>query len=426
MILISKTYWGGMPFNFRQPPADATVESLDLRADDFRRFRGLYWTPASNTRPRVAVVCMHPRVDFTHHYTFPRLVAAGVGCLGANTRNPNNDVDTVHEEIILDVAACVKFLKNHRGAEKVILIGNSGGGALSAMFQAQAVLAPGERIKTTPSGKPTRLAAADMVPADGLVLLSAHRGEGKIMNQCIDPAVVDELEPMRSNPELDMYDPRNGFRAAPEWTEYSDEFVTRYRAAQLDRVRRLDERARKLVAESRGAAEQHADAGFADLSEPEQRQILRAEAFQPVMVIYRTMANLHYVDRHLDPSLRDYGSLLSERPDLMNMQLIGFGRMCTPDAWLSTWSGLSSNADLCQDLAAVTCPTLVVYAGRDREIHPNTDAKPIFEASAAEDKTFLEMPQARHYFEPDFGARDAPDVEELMDTVVPWLQERFC
>jgi alpha-beta hydrolase superfamily lysophospholipase len=136
------------------------------------------------------------------------------------------------------------------------------------------------------------------------------------------------------------------------------------------------------------------------------------------------MANLHYTDNTLDPSPREYGSLLSERPDLMNMQLLGFGRSATPEAWLSTWSGLSSRADLVENVKQIDAPTLVVNAGRDREIYPNTDASPIFEAVASKDKTFIQLEHARHYFEPDFGKKDAPDVEALMDRVVPWIRER--
>ena len=67
----------------------------------------------------------------------------------------------------------------------------------------------------------------------------------------------------------------------------------------------------------------------------------------------------------------------------------------------------------------------MVNAGRDREIYPKSDAAPIFDAVAAEDRTFLEMPEARHYFEPDFGQSEAPAVEALMDHVVPWIEERF-
>ena len=425
MILVSKTYWAGAPWSFRAKPERASVESAELRADDFRRFRGLYWTPQGTPRPRVAVVCMHPRVDFTHHYSIPRLVAAGIGVLGANTRNPNNDVATVHEEIALDLAACVKWLKSYRGAETVVLLGNSGGGSLAALFQSQAVRAPAERIKTTPGGHPTRLGAADLVPADGLIYVSAHRGQGKIMNECIDPAVVDEADPLQSDPALDMYDPHNGFVPAPAWSRYDDAFVSRYRAAQFARVRRLDDRARELLARQREAAARRGAADFAELPADEQCRIARTECFEPIMVVYRTMANLHYADNHLDPSAREYGSLVSERPDLMNYQMLGFGRMCTPEAWLSTWSGLSSNADLVANVAAIPQPTLVVNAGRDKEIYPRTDAKPMFDAVAAADKTFREMPDARHYFEPDFGAREAPDVEALMDLVVLWIEQRF-
>jgi pimeloyl-ACP methyl ester carboxylesterase len=422
--LVSKTYWAGAPFEFRQPPDGARVESLSLRAHDYRRHRALYWTPASHPAPRVAVVCIHPRVDFTHHYTFPRLLAAGIGCLGANTRHPNNDVATVHEELLLDVASCVRFLKDERGVDKVILLGNSGGGSLSAFYQAEARKGPGARLATTPGGAPTHLRDALMIPADAMIYVSAHRGQGRVLLECIDPAVVDEGDPLASDPALDMYAAENGFAAPPGWSEYSEDFVRHYRAAQRARVKRLDARAKELIAESRRASDEANGADFDGRAFAEQQAVLRSAVFEPVMVVYRTMANLHYVDRHLDPSSREYGSLLSERPDLMNLKLLGFARLCTPEAWLSTWSGLSSNADLVKNLALIPDPTLVVHAGRDREIYPATDAQPIFEAVAARDKTFVEFEHARHYFEPDFGAREAPDVEALMNTLTAWIQER--
>ncbi len=109
----------------------------------------------------------------------------------------------------------------------------------------------------------------------------------------------------------------------------------------------------------------------------------------------------------------------------MNQALLGFGRICTPRAWLSTWSSVSSNADLIRNLARIAEPTLVVHAGRDREIYPRADAGPIFAAVASADRTFVEHADARHYFEPDFGEASAPDVERLMDGVVAWIRERF-
>ena len=108
MTLVSNTYWLGAPFFFKREPENARLRSLCFFSGDHRQLGGLYWTPENNNKPKVAAILMHPRVDFSRHYTIPRLLEAGFGCLTANTRNPNNDTTTVHEEIILDLAEVTK------------------------------------------------------------------------------------------------------------------------------------------------------------------------------------------------------------------------------------------------------------------------------------------------------------------------------
>ncbi|HXC54063.1 MAG TPA: hypothetical protein VNU97_02095 [Rhizomicrobium sp.] len=431
MNLVSKTYWAGTPFNMRRLPDDYAVESLLLKAPDGREHRGLLWTSRKVPKPRTGAVVMHPRGDFQHHYVVPRLVEAGIAVLAATTRNPNNDTTTVHEEIVLDVASSVAELKR-RGVVHIVLIGNSGGGALNGFYQAQAVAGRGQRIAMTPGGRPTRLNQVEMIPADAMIYIAAHKGEGLIMNEIIDPAVTDEARPHLSDAALDMYDEANGFRtptaldgADAQWSEYDDAFVARFRAAQLARVARLDAVARALIADNERAERLHADPDFHKLPSARRRDILRREAFEPVMTIYRTMANLHYVDRHLDPSPRDYGSIFSPRPDLMNWKFLGFGRYATPHAWLSTWSGLSSHASQMTDLPKIEAPTLFINAGKDQEIFPTTDARPMFAAVAATDKTFIQFDDAQHYFNPPFGQQAAPDIDKVMDAVVPWILDRF-
>src|SRR5215213_3985234 len=100
--------------------------------------RALYWQSRKASRPKVGVVLMHPRVDFTHHYAIPRLVAAGHAVLAANTRLAGNDAMGEHEEMVLDLGACVRHLVEKRGVEKVVLFANCGGASLGAFYQAEA------------------------------------------------------------------------------------------------------------------------------------------------------------------------------------------------------------------------------------------------------------------------------------------------
>jgi alpha-beta hydrolase superfamily lysophospholipase len=426
MILVSKTYWGGMPFWFKRPPERARVESLVVRTHDLRQVRALFWTRDAAPAPRVGVVLIHPRVDFHHHYAVPRLVDAGFAVLAANTRYAGNDTMAEHEEMVLDVAACVQYLREKRGVEKVVLLGNCGGGSLVAYHQAEASKAPADRVRRSPGGAPTRFDTAPMPRADVMIYLAAHRGQGKILLEAIDPSVVDEADPLSTDPALDMYNTHNGFAEPPAWSTYSPAFVERYRAAQVERVRRIDAIARAFVERHEQATSESEAKGFADRPFGERQAVLKRRAHETVMVVHRTMADPACVDRTIEPSDRDYGSLLSERPDLMNMAALGLARTVTPRAWLSTWSGLSSNADLVANVGRITEPTLVVHAGRDREVR-ESDAQRIFAACASKDKRLVVIDGARHYFEAeDPTARERPHVEAAMDVIVPWIEERLA
>lgn len=424
--LLSATYWRASWIRFREPIAEiADCAPLLLNTYDKVQVRGLAWVPKTNPRPKVAVIAAHPRVDFSQHYAFPALLRAGYLCVGANLRSINNDVNCVHEQLLIDLAAYVNWLRDERGVEHVIWLGNSGGGSLGCFYQQQAKARPSDRLARTPAGRPVPLADIRMPAFDAMMITAAHTGQGLIVNESIDPSVIDEHNPMLTDPSLDMYDPENGYRPAPEWTRYTPEFIARYRKAQLARVGRIDDMARAMIAERERGEQLCNWPGFENAPPAQQRAAMQRATFTPVIVTYRTMANLHYVDNSIDPSPRGYGSLLSDRPDIMNFQLLGFGRLQTPDAWLSTWSGLSSNASIRKTAPSVTEPVVVVHAGRDLDVYPETHTRVIFDSLSSKDKTLLDFPHRPHYFEPEGDEPQNEGALEQMNRLLPWLEARF-
>jgi hypothetical protein len=140
------------------------------------------------------------------------------------------------------------------------------------------------------------------------------------------------------------------------------------------------------------------------------------------MVIFRTEADLRAFDLSLDPSTRDAGSLFSYRPDLTNYMEIGFARVCTPRAWLSTWSGFSSNAAVEVNGPHVTIPSLVVSYTGDNAIFPG-DAQAAYAALGAADKQIASFPGDHYGFA--VGTQERSGAPVALAAIVDWLRARF-
>jgi hypothetical protein len=404
--------------SFDAVPAGVGREPVALEADDGGISTGVLYTTG---RHRTVLCFMHPQADMSRHYATPALVAGGYAVFGQNSRWLNNDALCVHETLLLDVAAGVRFLRQ-RGFEHIVLVGNSGGGSLYCFYIAQASTAPPGRLRTTPAGDPIDLNAADLPPVDGFVMLAAHLGEGHVLMQMIDPSVTDESDPLACDPALDPFDPANGFRLPPASSRYTPDFVARYRAAQRERVARIDAIARaRLVRRATARAELRAE-GFEARPWPERARAMRAAVAHPHLVVFRTEADLRAFDLSLDPSERDAGSLFSYRPDLTNYMEFGFARVTTPRAWLSTWSGLSSNAAVERNAPHVTVPSLVLTYRGDNAIFP-ADGQTALAALGAADKTLATAPGDHYGF--GVGTQQRTGAPLALAQIVEWLRPRF-
>jgi pimeloyl-ACP methyl ester carboxylesterase len=345
--------------------------------------QGLYYTPTGR-RPTTAIIATHYNVDFSEHYLAEYVARRGLGFLGWNTRFRGAETYFLLDHALVDIGTGVRWLKDQAGVETVILLGNSGGGSLMAAYQSQAVE---PNVRPVDGMKPAR-GVDELLAADGYIAVTAHPGRPDVLTNWMDAAVVDEFDPLQTDPSLDLWNPDNG-------PPYSDEFIRRYRVAQVARNQRITDWCKAELDRVRSA-------GFVDR----------------VFPLSRTWADPRMVDPTLDPSNRPPNECYGGVPKRANSSVWGLGTSNTLRTWLSMWSLETSQCRGEAHLARVTVPTLVVGADADTGVFPS-DAARIIDALAATDKVSHTV-AGDHYFETPDGARD-----EVADLVVGWIRSRW-
>lgn len=340
-------------------------------------------------RSRTVVVFSHPIGGGAFLPMVNALARAGVHIVYCNPRYRGNDTALIMEKCVLDLGACIRDLPERFGYEKVLLGGWSGGGSLSLFYQDQA-----ERptITTTPAGDPADLVGAKLRPADGILLLAAHVSRAVTLTEWMDPSISDEARPFERDRTLNLYDKRN-----PNQPPYSAEFVTRFRAAQLARNRRITAWVKETLAALR-----------ADPEAPPERPFC----------VYGTMADVRWLDPTQDPSDRPAGTCYLGDPKDVNDGPVGLARFTTLRSWLSQWSYDETRADGLGNAARVNCPTLVVSNTADLACTPS-HAQRLYDALGTKDKTLHHVRGADHYY---MVAREK--VSEAVSTVQDWMAAR--
>ena len=369
-----------------------TIVSRDPSAfkDTYGGAVGLVATGATLIRPQTpsdtVLVTMHP-IGGTGGLPVMRLFAeAGVHILAADSRYRGVDNALIMEKVALDLGAAVRHAREKLGYANVILLGWSGGGALSAFYQAEAEQ---PSITHTPAGDPLSLVDARMIPADGIILMAAHVSRHGTLTEWLDAAILDELDPDRRDASLDLY----GETVRPP---YADAFLDLYRAAQEARNRRITAWVKDRLETLRRRGRPNDEFGF---------------------VVHGTMADPRWLDPTVDPNDRAPGVCYLGDPRVVNMSPIGLARFSTLRSWLSQWSLDDARADGPRCLSRVKAPVLVINNSADDACTPS-HARRLFEAVAHDDKRFHEIAGATHYYQdqPELGA-------QAVGRVKAWLED---
>ncbi|MBC7637934.1 MAG: alpha/beta hydrolase [Acetobacteraceae bacterium] len=325
---------------------------------------GQYMLPR-NSPSKTLYIFMHP-AGTLQLLPMPMTVAAsGLHVLCAASRYPKNDSALIMEKVAIDMGAWVRDGRA-RGYEKIILVGWSGGGALSLFYQAQA---ESPTIRITPAGDPADLVEAGLIPADGVIFIAAHLSRAETLTEWLDPSVIDEADPDRRDPDLDIYAPDTKFLPP-----YDLDFVARFRAGQIARSRRITAWCDNMLGR------------------------LKAPEVERAFVVHRTMCDVRWLDKTIDPNGRPEGRCYLGDPRSANVAPAGLARYTSLRSWLSQWSYERSQAKGPANPALIRhTPVLQIENGADDAV-PASHNPTIRAALATYDKEFVHIKGASHYY----------------------------
>jgi hypothetical protein len=395
--------------------------------------------PASGPAPHIAILVTHRTANNLNNIACREMARRGFLGVCFNTRFVNNEAAVRSEEIPLDVKAVVDFAKAQPGITRIILLGHSGGSPVMSLYQA--IAENGAEF----CRRPERLVKCGtdipaLTPADGLIYPDAHPGNPAQALRGINPSLVIENGKVRVIPELDPFNPANGYNPKGP-SHYSKAFQARYYAAQSKVM--TDQLNKALAAKARMAEGDYTfpddDAIYIPFSDQDGSAGLML--MDPSIPEFMATAS----PRKL---LRNDGSIVTQVvhsvavPELnqqkTNRLFNGGARLLTINSFLSANATRSTNAldgiEDCSSNTSTICnvqsikaPTLIAAMGGWRFIG---DQERMYELSPAADKDFIVIEGAVHNYTPCKPCETTPgqysnSAKNLFDYMAKWANDRF-
>jgi hypothetical protein len=396
--------------------------------------KAVLYTPDASAKARVAVVNMHEDGNRLNDIACTELVKRGFYVLCMNGRSDNNEAMDYWNDLPLDVATGMKYLKETVKPAKILLYGGSGGAPLMTFYQNVAQNGPAV-CQGANKLIPCTNELTGLPPADGIILRDAHPGTAINTLRSINPSLQRDDRPDQINPSLDPFSAKNGFNANGS-SHYSREFQERYFKAQAARMNRLVDAALvKLRAIEAGKYYYKDDDAFV---------IHKSEAGR----LAEMDLTIHAGTVKPQKLLKNDGTIVSEivksvrvaytkNPEKAKSFYDG-SKFLTVRSFLGTRAIRAKHAlndiDYCSNnnstpchLQKITVPILILGMGghyflRDNEIH--------YEVSASADKEYVIIEGASHGIRPCKTCETTPGqysntVKNTFDYMQKWINARF-
>jgi hypothetical protein len=396
--------------------------------------KAVLYTPPAGSTARVAVVNMHEDGNRLADIACIELAKRGFYALCMNGRSDNNEALDFWNDLPLDVATGVKYLKETVKASKILLYGGSGGAPLMTFYQSVAQNGPSV-CQGSNKLIPCANDLAGTPPADGIILRDAHPGTAVNTLRSINPSVQRDDQPDQIIASLDPFSAKNGFNTSGS-SQYSQEFRERYFKAQAARMNRLvDAALTKLRAIQAGKHYYNDDDAFVIHKSEGGRLSEMDLTIQPGTVkAHKLLKNDGTIVNEVIKSVRIPNTRNAERAKSFHQG----SKFLTLKSFLGTRAIRAKHSmddiDYCSNnnstpchLQKITVPILILGMGghyflRDNEIH--------YEVSASADKEYIVIEGASHGIRPCRECETTPGqyantVKNTFDYMQRWINARF-
>jgi pimeloyl-ACP methyl ester carboxylesterase len=398
--------------------------------------KAMLYMPDGNPTPQVAVLTVHRTGNKFSSLECAELSKRGFAVLCLNTRFENNEAIVDWEKIPLDLKQGVEYLKSKQGIAKVVLFGHSGGGATTTFYQAVAENGPSY------CQGPNKLTQCDdtlagLPPADGILVVDAHPAIAVNTLRAINPAVFNEERPDLVRPDLDPFNPANGYNPKGA-SRYSDDFKRRYSVGQAKRLNEWIDRAlytRKLMEEGKWIY-------------PDDDSIIIPRAADRATNLFSMDPGILCCTSRPHKLLKNDGTIATQiiqsvrPPDTTRAKPNGTfdvgARVLTVTSFLSAnairatesldydkidWC--STNNSVPCALRNITVPILIIAMGAHYFV---SDSEFFLENAKSADKDFITIAGATHGITPCRECAGGPydnSVKNFFDYVAKWMNARF-